>query len=72
MEATVLHHDNQLDKSREVCWDIINNPRNPYVYMKGVAYSILGETYILDTSKFEQAKMYFEHAIECKCFVISL
>ncbi|MCQ6303957.1 MULTISPECIES: AimR family lysis-lysogeny pheromone receptor [Bacillus cereus group] len=65
MEATVLHHDNQLDKSREVCWDIINNPRNPYVYMKGVAYSILGETYILDTSKFEQAKMYFEHAIEC-------
>ncbi|MGQ3740003.1 AimR family lysis-lysogeny pheromone receptor [Bacillus sp. Fil] len=65
MEATVLHHDNKLDKSREVCLDIINDLRNPYVYMKGVAYSILGETYILDSNNFENAKKYFEHAIEC-------
>ncbi|PHG13540.1 hypothetical protein COI63_10445 [Bacillus toyonensis] len=65
MEATVLHHDNKLDKSREVCVDIINDSRNPYVYMKGVAYSILGETYILDPNNFSHAKKYFEHAIEC-------
>ncbi|WP_235674886.1 AimR family lysis-lysogeny pheromone receptor [Bacillus mycoides] len=61
MIATSSHHANNLEKSREMCFEIINDSSNIYVCMKSLAYCILGETYILED--YAMSKHYFEEGI---------
>ncbi|WP_263480668.1 AimR family lysis-lysogeny pheromone receptor [Bacillus thuringiensis] len=58
-----LHNKGDLDKAREICLEIINDPFNYYVSTKAIAYCKLGESYAL--IDYEKAKYYI-----CKAFEI--
>ncbi|MDY8165791.1 AimR family lysis-lysogeny pheromone receptor [Bacillus thuringiensis] len=57
-----LHNKGDLDKAREICLEIINDPFNYYVSTKAIAYCKLGESYAL--IDYEKAKYYICKALE--------
>ncbi|MED2647853.1 AimR family lysis-lysogeny pheromone receptor, partial [Bacillus thuringiensis] len=56
MEVFVALHENNLDESRELCFEIINDQSNCYVSTKAVAYCKIGESYVF--SDYQNAKEY--------------
>ena len=52
----------KLREQEELCFDIINDPNNPYDSTKAVAYCKLAESYAL--TDYFMAKMYIDKAIE--------
>uniref|UniRef100_UPI0024BC9D75 AimR family lysis-lysogeny pheromone receptor n=1 Tax=Bacillus cereus TaxID=1396 RepID=UPI0024BC9D75 len=61
MEVFVALHENNLDESRELCFEIINDQSNCYVSTKAVAYCKIGESYIF--SEYQNAKEYMEKSL---------
>ncbi|HDR7735289.1 TPA: hypothetical protein QCX99_002457 [Bacillus thuringiensis] len=61
MEVFVALHENNLDESRELCFEIINNQSNCYVSTKAVAYCKIGESYVF--SDYQNAKEYMEKSL---------
>lgn len=61
MEVFVALHENNLDESRELCFEIINDQSNCYVSTKAVAYCKIGESYIF--SDYQNAKEYMEKSL---------
>ncbi|MDC7732355.1 AimR family lysis-lysogeny pheromone receptor [Bacillus thuringiensis] len=61
MEVFVALHENNLDESRELCFEIINDQSNCYVSTKAVAYCKIGESYVL--SDYQNAKEYMEKSL---------
>ncbi|QRY16959.1 AimR family lysis-lysogeny pheromone receptor [Bacillus cereus] len=61
MEVFVALHENNLDESRELCFEIINNQSNCYVSTKAVAYCKIGEGYVF--SDYQNAKEYMEKSL---------
>ncbi|MCC2351995.1 AimR family lysis-lysogeny pheromone receptor [Bacillus pacificus] len=57
-----LHNNGDLNKAREVCFEILNDPFNYYMSTKAIAYCKLGESYAL--SEYETAKKYICKALE--------
>jgi len=57
-----LHNNGDLNKAREVCFEILNDPFNYYMSTKAIAYCKLGESYAL--SEYETAKNYICKAVE--------
>ncbi|MBY0597737.1 AimR family lysis-lysogeny pheromone receptor [Bacillus bingmayongensis] len=57
-----LHNKGDLNKAREICLEILNDPFNYYVSTKAIAYCKLGESYAL--SDYEKAKHYICKALE--------
>ncbi|HEB2433510.1 TPA: hypothetical protein RY883_002941 [Bacillus cereus] len=61
MEVFVALHENNLDESRELCFEIINDQSNCYVSTKAVAYCKIGESYVF--SNYQNAKEYMEKSL---------
>ncbi|PDZ03888.1 hypothetical protein CON03_21760 [Bacillus cereus] len=61
MEIFVTLHENNLDESRELCFEIINDQTNCYVSTKAVAYCKIGESYVF--SNYQIAKEYMEKSL---------
>ncbi|HDR8162190.1 hypothetical protein CBR59_22000 [Bacillus thuringiensis] len=61
MEVFVALHENKLDESRELCFEIINDQSNCYVSTKAVAYCKIGESYVF--SDYQNAKEYMEKSL---------
>ena len=61
MEVFVALHENNLDESRELCFEIINDQSNCYVSTKAVAYCKIGESYVF--SDYQNAKEYMEKSL---------
>lgn len=57
-----LHNNGDVNKAREICFEILNNPFNYYMSTKAIAYCKLGESYAL--SDYETAKTYICNALE--------
>ncbi len=51
MESMSAQRGNELETSRELCFEIINDETNPYECMKSLAYCTLAETYMMDYEK---------------------
>ncbi|KAA0742049.1 hypothetical protein DN389_27745 [Bacillus sp. AY3-1] len=51
MESMSAQRGNDLETSRELCLEIINDETNPYDCMKSLAYCTLAETYMMDYEK---------------------
>lgn len=62
MEIFVNLHENKLEKSRQLCFDIINDETNCYVSTKAVAYCKIGESYVF--SDYQKAKEYMEKSLK--------
>ncbi|MED2753642.1 AimR family lysis-lysogeny pheromone receptor [Bacillus thuringiensis] len=62
MQIFTALHGNEVERARELCFDIINAPNNPYDSTKAVAYCKLAESYAL--TDYYMAKMYIDKAIE--------
>ena len=62
MQIFTALHGNEVERARELCFDIINDPNNPYDSTKAVAYCKLAESYAL--TDYFMAKMYIDKAIE--------
>ncbi|CCW09023.1 AimR family lysis-lysogeny pheromone receptor [Bacillus sp. GeD10] len=62
MQIFTALHGNEVERARELCFDIINAPNNPYDSTKAVAYCKLAESYAL--TDYFMAKMYIDKAIE--------
>ncbi|HFK1402973.1 TPA: AimR family lysis-lysogeny pheromone receptor [Bacillus cereus] len=61
MKIFVTLHENNLDESRELCFEIINDQTNCYVSTKAVAYCKIGESYVF--SNYQSAKEYMEKSL---------
>ncbi|MGH1212650.1 AimR family lysis-lysogeny pheromone receptor [Bacillus cereus] len=61
MEVFVALHENNLDESRELCFEIIKDQSNCYVSTKAVAYCKIGESYVF--SDYQNAKEYMEKSL---------
>lgn len=61
MKIFVTLHENNLDESRELCLEIINDKSNCYVSTKAVAYCKIGESYVF--SDYQNAKEYMEKSL---------
>ncbi|MDD0821600.1 AimR family lysis-lysogeny pheromone receptor [Bacillus cereus] len=61
MQIFVTLHENNLDESRELCFEIINDQTNCYVSTKAVAYCKIGESYVF--SNYQSAKEYMEKSL---------
>ncbi|HDR8178339.1 TPA: hypothetical protein QC076_003494 [Bacillus cereus] len=61
MKVFVALHENNLDESRELCFEIINDQSNCYVSTKAVAYCKIGESYVF--SDYQNAKEYMEKSL---------
>ncbi len=62
MQIFTALHGNEIQSARELCFEIINDPNNPYDSTKAVAYCKLAESYAL--TDYFMAKMYIDKAIE--------
>lgn len=62
MEIFVTLHENNLEESRELCFEIINDETNCYISTKAVAYCKVGESYVF--SDYQRAKEYMEKSLE--------
>ncbi len=62
MEVFVTLHENNLEESRELCFEIINDETNCYISTKAVAYCKAGESYVF--SDYQRAKEYMEKSLE--------
>ncbi|QWH63951.1 hypothetical protein EXW39_28025 (plasmid) [Bacillus mycoides] len=62
MNIFVELHENNLDKARDICFEIINDETNRYVSTKAVAYCKVGESYVF--SDYQRAKEYMEKSLE--------
>lgn len=51
MESMSAQRGNELETSRELCFEIINDETNPYECMKSLAYCTLAETHMMDYEK---------------------
>ncbi|EJQ93175.1 hypothetical protein IGW_02776 [Bacillus cereus ISP3191] len=61
MKIFVTLHENNLDESRELCFEIINDQTNCYVSTKAVAYCKIGESYVF--FNYQSAKEYMEKSL---------
>lgn len=61
MKIFVALHENNLEESRELCFEIINDETNCYISTKAVAYCKIGESYVL--SDYKKAKEYMEKSL---------
>ncbi|HDR7847434.1 TPA: hypothetical protein QCY30_002108 [Bacillus toyonensis] len=61
MKIFVTLHENNLEESRELCFEIINDQTNCYVSTKAVAYCKIGESYVF--SNYQKAKEYMEQSL---------
>ncbi|MDV6040531.1 AimR family lysis-lysogeny pheromone receptor [Bacillus sp. SM-B1] len=61
MKIFVALHENNLEESRELCFEIINDQTNCYVSTKAVAYCKIGESYVF--SDYKKAKEYMEKSL---------
>ncbi|MCU5352531.1 AimR family lysis-lysogeny pheromone receptor, partial [Bacillus cereus] len=63
MQASIhLHNNGDVNKAREICFEILNDPFNYYISTKAIAYCKLGESYAL--SDYETAKNYICKALD--------
>lgn len=63
MQASIhLHNNGDVNKAREICFEILNDPFNYYMSTKAIAYCKLGESYAL--SDYETAKNYICKSLE--------
>lgn len=61
MQIFVTLHDNNLEESRELCFETINDDTNCYVSTKAVAYCKIGESYVF--SDYQKSKEYMERSL---------
>lgn len=61
MQIFVTLHENNLEESRELCFEIINDLANCYISTKAVAYCKIGESYVF--SDYQKAKEYMEKSL---------
>ncbi|MGE1041225.1 AimR family lysis-lysogeny pheromone receptor [Bacillus wiedmannii] len=61
MQIFVTLHENNLEESRELCLEIINDQANCYISTKAVAYCKIGESYVF--SDYKKAKDYMEKSL---------
>ncbi|MCU5428907.1 AimR family lysis-lysogeny pheromone receptor [Bacillus cereus] len=61
MQIFVTLHENNLEESRELCFEIINDLANCYISTKAVAYCKIGESYVF--SDYQKAKEYMEQSL---------
>lgn len=61
MQVFVKLHENNLESSRELCFEIINDETNCYVSTKAVAYCKIGESFVF--SDYQLAKEYMEKSL---------
>ncbi|PGO73524.1 hypothetical protein CN980_18855 [Bacillus cereus] len=61
MQVFVKLHENNLESSRELCFEIINDETNCYVSTKAVAYCKIGESFVF--SDYYLAKEYMEKSL---------
>lgn len=62
MKIFVNLHENKLEESCQLCFDIINDETNCYVSTKAVAYCKIGESYVF--SDYQKAKEYMEKSLK--------
>ncbi|ACO28352.1 AimR family lysis-lysogeny pheromone receptor [Bacillus cereus] len=62
MKIFVALHENNLEESRELCFEIINDQTNCYVSTKAVAFCKIGESYVF--SDYKKAKDYMEESLK--------
>lgn len=62
MKIFVTLHENNLDESRELCFEVINDQTNCYVSTKAVAYCKIGESYLF--SDCQKAKDYMKTSLD--------
>ncbi|ALZ61914.1 AimR family lysis-lysogeny pheromone receptor [Bacillus cereus] len=62
MKIFVTLHENNLDESRELCFEVINDQTNCYVSTKAVAYCKIGESYLF--SDYQKAKDYMKKSLD--------
>ncbi|PEI49970.1 AimR family lysis-lysogeny pheromone receptor [Bacillus toyonensis] len=62
MNVFVELHENNLDKARNLCFEIINDETNCYISTKAVAYCKVGESFIF--SDYQRAKEYMEKSLD--------
>lgn len=61
MQIFVALHEGNVERARELCFEIINDETNCYVSTKSVAYCKIGESFIF--SDFQRAKDYMEKSL---------
>lgn len=61
MQVFVALHEDNVEKARELCFEIINDETNCYVSTKSVAYCKIGESFVF--SDFQKAKDYMEKSL---------
>ncbi|MDR4408197.1 hypothetical protein FO499_17225 [Bacillus anthracis] len=61
MQVFVALHEDNKEKARELCFEIINDEANCYVSTKSVAYCKIGESFVF--SDFQKAKDYIEKSL---------
>lgn len=61
MQIFVALHEDNVERARELCFEIINDETNCYVSTKSVAYCKIGESFIF--SDFQRAKDYMEKSL---------
>lgn len=59
--ATCFHRNNELERARELCDDLISRDGRVYLLPKATAYCIMGETYIL--TDYELSKYYLDKGL---------
>ncbi|MFE8095809.1 AimR family lysis-lysogeny pheromone receptor, partial [Bacillus toyonensis] len=62
MNVFVELHENNLDKARNLCFEIINDETNCYISTKAVAYCKVGESFVF--SDYQRAKEYMEKSLD--------
>jgi len=62
MKIFVTLHENRLEESRELCFEIINDEANCYVSTKAVALCKLGESHVF--TNYQKAKEYMENSLK--------
>ncbi|WCS66586.1 AimR-like quorum sensing transcription regulator [Bacillus phage 0105phi7-2] len=62
MNIFVELHENNLEESRELCFEIINDETNCYISTKAVAYCKVGESFVF--SDYQRAKEYMEKSLD--------
>ncbi|PFJ14754.1 hypothetical protein COD67_07005 [Bacillus cereus] len=62
MNIFVELHENNLEKSRELCFEIINDETNCYISTKAVAYCKVGESFVF--SDYQRAREYMEKSLD--------
>ncbi|SCN11892.1 AimR family lysis-lysogeny pheromone receptor [Bacillus wiedmannii] len=61
MQIFVTLHENNIEKSRELCFEVINDETNCYVSTKAVAYCKIGESFVF--SDYQRAREYIEESL---------